>query len=71
MCVAVGMCTCTEPEAILSSSRDGGSREATPTKPTPEPTEHAPHSHGETAVTETAHVNARTHKNLLFVGSIP
>ena len=46
--VCVSMRVWIEPEAILSSSRDGGSREAAPRKPTPESTQHTPHSHGET-----------------------
>lgn len=41
------VCACTEPEAILSNSREEGCRECVPTKPTPEPTRHTPHSHGE------------------------
>ncbi|CAB1420319.1 unnamed protein product [Pleuronectes platessa] len=35
-----------EPEAILSSSRQGGSRDSVPSQQTPESTQHTPHSHG-------------------------
>lgn len=45
--VCMRVCACTEPEAILSNSREEGSRECVPTKPTPESTQHTPHSHGE------------------------
>lgn len=48
MRVCVSVCVCIEPEAILSNSGGEGSRECVPTKPTPEPTQHTPHSHGET-----------------------
>lgn len=48
--VCVRVCACTEPEAILSNSREEGSRECVPTKPTPEPTQHTPHSHGESTI---------------------
>lgn len=44
MCV----CVCIEPEAILFSGRNGGSRETAHSQQTLEPTQHSPHSHGET-----------------------
>ena len=46
MCVSVRLCV--EPEAILSSGGDGGSREAAPGQQTPEPSQHSAHPHGET-----------------------